>query len=701
MPNSKARQKASRPRTNQPHGPISGVIPAAVIAAGLSGPVAWGAPGDLDPLFGNVGFAEFPQDLSGAVWALEAVTDKYQASGGDEYCGYYYSCEDVFATSLSSAGLTDPEYHPAIPAGISRPVMSWQADGKLVGVGRNHAVVGNPNVIFRLAADGSLDPTFGTGGTVTFDLSTIDAVQSVTVDPDGRILIAGWQRNASVLLRLMPDGSWDASFGTNGVASAAATGLVSGAADIVRTPDGAYRMRGGGQPGCNVRGVTASGNVDSGFGSAGLVGLGSVVGADFNCTDLAALPDGRLVVAGRDDAGSTVLRLSANGALDATFATDAGSYLGAISAMAVSPSGSVFIAGYDRAFLPGTVVSRLLQSGQVDTGFGTGGKAWVDVQEGIGSYVEARVLIAPSDDQVLVGGIHGRYWYVQPYLARLTMSGAGPGVVGIKTTAVQAQESERQATIVVRRTGGSTGAVSVGYHTEVPANYGPAATEGEDFEPVQGRLEWASGDTDDKMIVVPILGDQVEYEDSERFTVTLDEPVGGGLGMSASLVTILGDGYPHGAFRIVTGTPEVGESKSTAIFYVSRTDGAYGAVSVRVSPVPGTASEGTDFTAERVTLNWADGDTSSRIVKVRITNDHAEEPDEIFSMKLSDPTGGAVIVPDEATAAVTIQDSSGPGGGGGKSGGGAVGLASLLLLWFGALARRLRAGVTVSVTRPR
>ena len=144
-------------------------------------------------------------------------------------------------------------------------------------------------------------------------------------------------------------------------------------------------------------------------------------------------------------------------------------------------------------------------------------------------------------------------------MARLTLSGNGPGVIGIKTTVVQVQESSRQASIVVRRTGGSTGAVSVGYRTEVPVNINPVATAGEGFEIVQGRLEWASGETGDKTIVVPILGDQVAYENGEFFAVTLDQPLGGGLGRSAGLVAILGDGYPHGAFRIRAATPVVHE----------------------------------------------------------------------------------------------------------------------------------------------
>jgi len=688
----------STSRRYERNAPISGVIPAAVIAAGLTGPVAWSAPGDLDLAFGNVGFAELPQDVSGAVWALEAKNDDgYLLAGGEEYCGYYYSCgEDLeFSMNLSNSGVPDAAYSGAIPDYLRELHVAAQKDGRLVGMGLSNKIESyNAVVVFRLAADGSLDQAFGTGGTVTIDLATISAASSIAVDPDGRVVIHGRQQNTSVLLRLMPDGSWDPSFGTDGVARQPAGSPVY-SASLVGTPDGAYRILGSQSRDCHVYGVTASGSVDNAFGTAGSVGLATIAGAAFYCADLAVLPDGRLLVAGQDATGGAVVRLLASGAQDGTFTTDAGSYLGTVSAMAVSSGGSVLVAGRDRDGLPGNVVSRLLPGGQVDTGFGAGGKAWVDVQGGIGSYAEVRVIKAPNEDHILVAGVNGPYWYGRPYVARLTMSGAGPGVIGIKTTEVQAQESERQVTIVVRRTGGSTGAVSVAYRTEVPGDTYSGATEGEDFAVTEGRLEWASGDTGDKTIVVPILGDQVEYEDSENFVVTLEDPLGGGLGKSASLVTILGDGYPHGAFRIFAGTSVVRESDSTATFEVYRTDGGTGAVSVTVEPVAGTAAQGTDFEAGPVTLAWADGDMSSKVAKVRIIKDKVRESNETFSMKLTNPTGGAVIVPDNGTASVTIEDSRNSGG---SSGGGTVGLTSLLLLGLGAL-RRLGAGVTASVTR--
>ena len=397
--------KTTKNHSRELRAPINGVIPAAVIAAGLSGPVAWSAPGDLDPTFGNLGFAELPQDLSGAIWALEAVDDRYQAAGVEEFCPYYCYYSDGFADSLSGTGVADPAYSPAFPVKPDGWSLAWQRDGKLVGGGQGPT---DAYLVFRLATDGSLDPTFGTGGTVTFDRATIDWVRDITIDPDGRIVVSGHAGGTSVLLRLMPDGTLDPSFGTNGVARAPVDGNYW-AGSAVRTPDGAYRVLGGDLPGCSVRGVTASGNVDDGFGNAGLAALASIIGVHFSCTDLDVLADGRLIVSGRDDTGPAVVRLSANGIFDATFSSDAGAYLGSISATAVSASGSVLVTGLDRDFLPGIVVARLLPDGRVDTDFGADGKAWVDVQGGIGSHTEASVLAAPSDDQILVAGAQGSY----------------------------------------------------------------------------------------------------------------------------------------------------------------------------------------------------------------------------------------------------------------------------------------------------
>src|SRR5688572_986780 len=98
----------------------------------------------------------------------------------------------------------------------------------------------------------------------------------------------------------------------------------------------------------------------------------------------------------------------------------------------------------------------------------------------------------------------------------------------------------------------------------------------------------------------------------------------------------------------------------------------------------GTATFNEDFWGEPVTVSWADGDDNVKVVDVIIYDDSSAEPEEEFSLQLSDATGGAIIGP-RATATVFIADDDAtpppppppPGGGGG---GGPVGFISLLLL---------------------
>ncbi len=188
-----------------------------------------------------------------------------------------------------------------IPGDLRGLHVAAQKDGMLVGMGLS-GQAGDAVVVFRLATDGSLDPTFGASGKVTIDRATINAAASIAVDPDGRIVIHGGQQNTSVLLRLMPDGSWDPSFGTNGVARLPA-GAPRYVPSLVRTTGGAYRLLDGAGNDCRVYGVTASGIVDSGFGDAGSVAVATITGAAFHCTDIDVLPDGRLMIAGQDEAG--------------------------------------------------------------------------------------------------------------------------------------------------------------------------------------------------------------------------------------------------------------------------------------------------------------------------------------------------------------------------------------------------------------
>jgi hypothetical protein len=97
-----------------------------------------------------------------------------------------------------------------------------------------------------------------------------------------------------------------------------------------------------------------------------------------------------------------------------------------------------------------------------------------------------------------------------------------------------------------------------------------------------------------------------------------------------------------------------------------------------------------------VTITWADGDAEWKLAEIPITDDTTEEPQESFSLQLSDPTGGTLIGPrSTGTIEIAANDAppppSPPPSDTSDGGGGCGGWGALLLLALSRL-RRLTAG---------
>lgn len=98
----------------------------------------------------------------------------------------------------------------------------------------------------------------------------------------------------------------------------------------------------------------------------------------------------------------------------------------------------------------------------------------------------------------------------------------GPGTIRFTSATASVSESQASVTLTAERTGGSTGPVSVAVNT---AN--GTATAGADYQAItNGTLTWGNGDSSNKTLVIPIVGDTAE-EPSETFTATLSAPTGG------------------------------------------------------------------------------------------------------------------------------------------------------------------------------
>ena len=87
---------------------------------------------------------------------------------------------------------------------------------------------------FAAGAPGSLDPTFGTAGQVTTNLGTAATPSDATLQSNGDIVVSG---NFGII-RYLPNGTLDTSFGTNGVASTGFTGDTFVGSGLAIEPNG-------------------------------------------------------------------------------------------------------------------------------------------------------------------------------------------------------------------------------------------------------------------------------------------------------------------------------------------------------------------------------------------------------------------------------------------------------------------------------
>ena len=94
-------------------------------------------------------------------------------------------------------------------------------------------------------------------------------------------------------------------------------------------------------------------------------------------------------------------------------------------------------------------------------------------------------------------------------------------MIGFKNPIGLVRETQPSASVVVQRTGGRAGTVSVDFATS-----DRSAVGGNDYSPNSGTLTWLDGDMTDKVITIAILGDSI-VESTESLGVTLSNPTGG------------------------------------------------------------------------------------------------------------------------------------------------------------------------------
>ena len=382
--------------------------------------------GDLDPTFGTDGTVF--TDLSGSndegrdavlqpdgkivVTAITPLGDQ----GFVQFAVVRYLPDGAMDPGFGSGGVALASFGDlyAVPEAVT-----LQPNGSIIAGGYTVDAQGSGGfALARFLPDGSLDTTFSEDGKLTLNAG-VGAVVDVLVQPDTRIVAIG----SGGVVRLHADGSLDTAFGADGVVV-----IDFQAANAKLQPDGRIVIAGGftdttvfpPEFGFALARLLPDGSLDGTFGTDGRVNTS--VG-DGSAGALALQADGKIVVSGHiaDDTGAhlTLARYLPDGSLDGTFDGDGlvttfGPDLRGGADVVVQPDGKIAVAG------PGGLV-RYLPDASLDTTFS--GDGIVNDNGGLA------LLLQPDGRLVVAGsfsatGGEGAY---DIYLARY-LGAAAPGV---------------------------------------------------------------------------------------------------------------------------------------------------------------------------------------------------------------------------------------------------------------------------------
>ena len=221
-------------------------------------------------------------------------------------------------TSFGGDGKVTTTY----PDGSAASAVALQPDGKIVIAGW----VGGRFAVARYLPDGTLDADFGNEGLVTTPLGALgDEASAVALQPDGRIVATGTDnRERLVVIRYLPGGALDPAFGGDGIAATPRSAHFWGGEDLAIQPDGKIVIVGtAGALGAKYKFAVArfklNGKRDPAFGARGIV----LTPFDWGQARAVALqPNGKIVVAGFHSYGLALARYLPNGSLDRTFGGD-------------------------------------------------------------------------------------------------------------------------------------------------------------------------------------------------------------------------------------------------------------------------------------------------------------------------------------------------------------------------------------------
>lgn len=365
-------------------------VTALLAASVLVPPSAGAAPGDPDPAFAG-GFVDATPYGPGV--AVAVGPDGHVVVGIEEATLIRLTPDGRRDDSFSDDG--ELRIGAAGDAHVEVRGLAVDRRGRIFVAGELRLPFGGSHLlVLRYRSDGRADRSFGRRGRVTVRTGRpgLAEARGVDLQPDGRILVAGYgtpvrSSRVGLVLRLLPSGRRDRSFGSRGAARLPLWGRT------VRTrSDGTVFVGGDGvvREGYAVARLDRRGRRVAKFGKHGVAFAGQ---AGSRATALAVQRDGRVLLGGPEKASGRAFilhRFTRHGRLDPSFDSDGRvtTQLGEATAyewpwselvgVGLQPDGRIVAGGTASAVAegqdyPAIALARYLPDGRLDPSFGSGG----------------------------------------------------------------------------------------------------------------------------------------------------------------------------------------------------------------------------------------------------------------------------------------------------------------------------------------
>ena len=416
----------------QKRGGIAVLSLVAVVVVAVISSAAGAAPGDLDPSFGSGG-----KVVNGDFGWGEAVLVQPNgkivvggASDGGDFALARYTPDGALDPVFDGDGTvtTDFGLGDSVSAIAFRP-------GYLVAAGISSQLPPSGHfAVARYRLDGSLDPMFDGDGKVAVNFGARSAYcRDLAVQPDGKIVVVGAIEPDSssgfsfALARFNQDGSLDPSFGTGGLVITDLGGPNDGAQAVALQSDGRIVVAGRtgniGPSDFAVVRYETNGALDPSFDEDGKATID--FGGDEEASEVVLQTDGKILVVGATGSLATgqdfaLARLNTDGSLDtqgldpfidAPFGTagkvvtDFDGEEDQATSVILEPNGNILVAGPVSRPVSGVDsdfgLARYRIDGSLDPSFGVGGKVTTAVTA---SEDRPHDLTLQRDGRIVVAG---------------------------------------------------------------------------------------------------------------------------------------------------------------------------------------------------------------------------------------------------------------------------------------------------------